>query len=70
MKIYEKKDKSIMCPKCGNFLTKVDKKDTRKYEISCKKCRRLIKFVPCSDEESLEIKKIPERTQSSGMRFY
>lgn len=69
MEIYKNKDKSIMCPRCNSFLTKADKRDPRKHEISCRKCRRLIVFVPC-DNELWEIKRIPKRTQSSGMRFY
>lgn len=68
MELYLNKDKSIMCPYCKKFLTKADKRDTRWHKLKCKHCGKWIWFVPKTDEH--KIKKVPERTSSSGMIFY
>lgn len=68
MKLYTDKNKSIMCPYCKKFLTKADKEDPRTHQLKCKKCGKLILFVPKTGE--FKIKKAPERTTSSGMVFY
>ena len=70
MNFYMNKDKSIMCPNCHKFLTKADsKKDPRTHKLSCKHCRKWIWYVPNNDDD-FQIKEIPDRRSSNGMRFY
>mgnify|MGYP000099321751 CR=1 FL=1 len=68
VKIFDKKDISIMCPNCGKFLLKADRRDTRENQIKCRRCGKLITYVPSGDLR--EIKEPPERTTASGMRFF
>lgn len=68
MVAYTNKDKSIMCPRCKNLLTKADKRDCTVHKLACRKCGKWIWFVPATDE--FEIKEVPPRTTASGMRFY
>lgn len=58
--------KAMNCPLCGRTLQKIAKKDNRTHKIAC--CGKWIWF----DAETNEyfIKQIPERTSSSGARFY
>lgn len=67
--LYENKDLSIMCPNCGKFLTMSDKRDPRIHKLACRKCWKWIWWKPNNPEYRV-IKKIPERTSSSGLRFY
>lgn len=68
-KMYENKDKSIMCPNCGKFLTKADSRDDRVHKLRCRHCWKWIHFKPCDEEDSM-VKDVPQRHCSSGCRFY
>lgn len=69
MKIYKNKDKYIMCPNCGRFLTKADRRDPRTHKLACRNCGKWIWFVPC-DSGIFQIRKIPQEVQASGRRFF
>lgn len=69
IKFYENKDKSIMCPYCHKFLAKADKDDPNIHKKACKNCHKWIWFKPNNDDYK-KILEIPERTTSSGKRFY
>lgn len=60
--------KNIDCPNCGFLLTTADKKDNRVRKMRCLGCRKWIWFIPKSDY--FEIRDIPPRQTSSGVRFY
>lgn len=68
IQFYENKDKTIMCPECNKFLIKADKRDTKRHILMCRSCRKLIVFVPKTGYT--EIHNVPQRKDSSGMRFY
>lgn len=55
------------CPLCGNFLT-MAKYDNEIHQKLCWKCYRVVYFRVKSGWYG--IKKVPERKQSSGIRFY
>lgn len=63
------KDKTIMCPKCGKFLTKARSNENYIHKLACKNCNKWIWYNPTDDNYS-KVKEIPSRTTSSGMRFY
>ena len=69
VEIFNNKDISIMCPKCGKFLLKADKRDTRKNKVKCRHCNKLITYVPANSTIS-NIEVVPERMTGSGVRFY
>lgn len=58
----------IMCPKCKSFLVKADKRDRNVRKIKCNCCGKWIWFI--AKTNYFEIRNIPERTTSSGVRFY
>ncbi len=60
--------KIIYCPTCGRCVTSWDGKSVANPIGKCKKCNKIVIF----DVKKQEIKtnKVPERTTSSGMRFY
>ena len=60
--------KTIYCPKCGRKVATWDGRSTINISVRCKKCDKL---VVCDVESgNTKIKEIPQRTTSSGMRFY
>ena len=60
--------KTIYCPKCGRKVATWDGRSTINILVKCKKCNKLIVYD--IEKQETEIKAIPPRTTSSGMRFY
>ena len=60
--------KIIYCPKCGRRVATWDGRSTINISVKCKKCNKLIVYY--IEKQETEIKEIPQRTTSSGMRFY
>ena len=60
--------KNIYCPRCGRKIMKVRTESTIDMQANCKKCNKRISYFP--ETESVIVTNIPERTTSSGMRFY
>ena len=63
-----KEKKKIFCPRCHRAVAIYDGKQTINLIAKCKKCKKLVVYHV--DTEKTEIKEIPQRTTSSGMRFY
>lgn len=68
IKIFNKKNYSVMCPRCGKFLMKTDRDNTNVIKIACKNCNKWIWCLPVT--EDYIVKDIPERQTGSGMRFF
>ena len=62
------KYKKIYCPKCGRKVATLDGRSTINISVKCKKCNKLVVYDV--ENEKAEIKEIPQRSTSSGMRFY
>ena len=60
--------KTIYCPKCGRKVATWDGYSTNYISVTCKKCNKLVVYIV--ENEKAEIKEIPQRSTSSGMRFY
>ena len=60
--------KTIYCPKCGRKVATWDGRSTINISVKCKKCNKLVVYDVYSEKS--EIKDIPQRETSSGMRFY
>ena len=60
--------KIIYCPKCGRKVATWYGRSTNNILIKCKKCNKLVVYNV--ENENAEIKEIPQRVASSGMRFY
>ena len=60
--------KTIYCPKCGRKVATWDGRSTINVLAKCKKCKKLVVYN--IENEETKIKEIPQRTTSSGMRFY
>ena len=60
--------KTIYCPKCGRKVATWDGRSKNNISVKCKKCNKLVVYDVESEE--VKIKAIPQRTTSSGMRFY
>lgn len=60
--------KTIYCPKCRRKVATWDGRSTINISVKCKKCNKLIVYD--IENEKTIIKEIPQRTTSSGMRFY
>lgn len=60
--------KTIYCPKCGRKVATWDGRSTINIVKKCNKCNKLVIFN--IEKQKTEIKEIPPRTSSSGMRFY
>ena len=58
----------IYCPKSGRKVGSYDGKSQMNKSMACRKCNKLVVFHV--DTGETELKQIPKRTQSSGMRFY
>ena len=63
-----KEKKKIFCPRCHRAVAIYDGKQTINPIAKCKKCKKLVVYE--IDSEETIIKDLPERSQSSGMRFY
>lgn len=59
--------KTIYCPSCGRKVSTWDGRSSINVISNCKKCRKRVVFH--IDTGKTEIKPIPQRNQSSGMRF-
>lgn len=60
--------KIIHCPICKRKVATWDGKSQSYISTNCKKCKKRIVYKP--DTQEIEVKNIPERDTSSGMRFY
>ena len=60
--------KTIYCPKCGRKVATWDGRSKNNISVKCNKCNKLVVYDVESKE--VKIKAIPQRTTSSGMRFY
>lgn len=60
--------KTIYCPNCFRKVATYDGRSTMNINVNCKKCRKRIIYYSVKD--IVEIKDIPKRETSSGMRFY
>ena len=60
--------KTIYCPKCGRKVATWDGRRTINIVKKCNKCNKLVIFN--IEKQETEIKEIPPRTSSSGIRFY
>ena len=58
--------KKLVCPNCKDELMDMD--GIHHVEKKCKKCNRLISFIP--ETQQTKIKRMPPRETSSGCRFY
>ena len=65
---FNNKDLPIHCPKCYRVLLMADHKDNRVGKIACKHCKKWIWYIPSTGYR--EVRLIPERQASSGIRFY
>lgn len=60
--------KTIYCPKCGRRVATWDGRSKNNISVKCNKCKKLVVYDV--ENEKSEIKAIPQRGTSSGMRFY
>ena len=60
--------KTIYCPLCGRKAMDVDEKTEMDFYSKCKKCNKIVYYH--AETKKVETKNIPERTTSSGIRFY
>ena len=60
--------KTIYCPRCGRKVGIWDGRSTMNISVKCNKCNKLV--VYSVENEKAEIKEIPQRSTSGGMRFY
>ena len=68
MRLPMAEPKTIYCPKCGIKVATWDGRSKNNISVKCKKCNKLVVYDVESEE--VKIKAIPQRTTSSGMRFY
>lgn len=60
--------KKIYCKKCHRAVATWDGKSTINIQVKCNKCKKLVVYE--IDSEETILKDLPQRNQSSGMRFY
>ena len=60
--------KKIYCPKCGRKAGVYNGHSTINYIAKCKKCKLLVEYN--QNENRVRNEKEPERTCSSGKRYY
>lgn len=60
--------KNIYCPRCNHKVATYDGKSKIDIIVKCTTCRRNVVYN--IEEDMVTLKKVPKRTQSSGMRFY
>ena len=63
-----KESKTICCPKCGRKVATWDGKSEINIIVNCRACHKRVIYNTSSDKT--KITDIPQRNQSSGMRFY
>ena len=68
MRLNMAEPKTIYCPICGRKVAAWDGRSTNNISVKCKKCNKLVVYDV--ENEKAEAKEIPQRTTSSGMRFY
>lgn len=59
--------KTIYCPRCGRKVAVWDGRFSMNISVNCKKCRKRVVYHV--DTGTTELKKIVQRTTSSGMMF-
>ena len=59
--------KTIYCPRCGRKVAVWDGRSSMNVSVNCKKCRKRVVYYV--DTRTTELKKIVQRTTSSGMTF-
>lgn len=60
--------KTIYCPSCGRRVFDIDEKTKMDFYSKCKNCNKIVHYH--AETKTIEIKKVPKRTTSSGVRFY
>ena len=60
--------KTIYCPKCNTKVFCVNEKSKMDFYSKCKNCNKIVYYH--AETEMVEIKRVPKRSQSSGVRFY
>ena len=60
--------KTIYCPRCGRRVGQWDGRSSINVITNCRKCQKRVVYNV--DTGETEIKKIPPRQCSSGLRFY
>lgn len=60
--------KNIYCPQCGSKVAKWDGKAKIDIVANCRYCHKRVIYRIATD--TTEIKRIPQRGESSGMTFY
>lgn len=61
-------NENIYCPKCGRKVLTYDGKSKITKDVVCKKCNKLAVFNP--ENRTVVLQELPNRTTSSGARFY
>ena len=57
----------LYCPRCGRKVAIWDGRSSMNISVNCKKCRKRVVYHV--DTGTTELKKILQRTTSSGMTF-
>ena len=60
--------KTIYCPRCNRRVAQWDGRSSINVIAKCQKCNKLVVYDIKTEEVKRKI--VPERTTSSGMRFY
>lgn len=60
--------KTIYCPRCGRKVATYDGRSKINPTAKCGKCKKLVVYN--IEKDKAVLKEVPNRTQSSGMRFY
>lgn len=68
MRLLMSEPKTIYCPKCGRKVVTWDGRSMNNISVKCNKCNKLVVYDV--ENEKSEIKAIPQRSTSGGMRFY
>ena len=61
------KEKTILCPKCAGYVMKYDGKRTSDLYGRCKNCYKQVIYR--TNTGKVEVRNIPPRSTSSGMRL-
>lgn len=56
------------CPKCGHKIMSWNGITLQPISVKCKTCNKLAVFYPMT--KKVLLKDLPDREQTSGMRFY
>lgn len=60
--------RSVYCPGCNRKVMNATTRGTTPVSCKCKNCNKLVIYHPDTSETT--ISNVPQRTQSSGKRFY